>query len=425
MPGLRRPPVGAQRGPAYVRAMPPVDLHSGAPRPRRVRRRQPAILAVVVLVALGASVGRNAPDDAAPPAATVTTETAPQAIGPPAAPAVVAPARAAPRGTVILIHGGGWTGHDVRARDHLVEEPGEQLVARGWRIVSIDYEEERPGLRDVLRVVDAELARRTARGPLCLYGESAGGHLALLAAAHRRRVGCVIALGAPTDLVRYQATAAASKNPDVRKLADRMAGLFGTTAAELRRWNPVALAPAMRADVLLLHEDADPLITMSQVTRFQRVRPTTQARELEAADPADADAMLGHAPVSDRGRERYYTSMTALLTRAAADRIAERAAARTGCTDVRRPIADAASRLAVSSSLRCLARRAVPARPDASGWRQTTLTMRGELNAARIWAYLRETHRGRQALVALARGGATVSARRGQRSRVIVRAAGW
>ena len=377
-----------------------------------------------MLAALGVTVARGASDDAAPPAATVTTAAPQHGHAPPAPAKVVVPARAAERGTVVLIHGGGWMGHDVRGRDHLVDEPGAGLVTRGWRVVSIDYEEDRRGLRDVLRAVDRELARTTAHGPLCLYGESAGGHLALVAAARRRRVGCVIALGAPTDLVRYEADAAASSDPDVRALGERMASLFGTTAAELRRWNPVALTPSLRADVLLLHERGDPLITLSQVTRFQRARPTTQSRELQAADPPEKSAMLGHAPVSERGRVRYYTAIGSLLSRAIADRFAERRAARTGCANVRQAMAENRVHPAIGGALRCLARRTARPGPSASRWRQTRLTMRGELNAARIWACLRETRSGRDALAALARGDATITARRAQRSRVTVRAAG-
>ena len=42
---------------------------------------------------------------------------------------------------MILVHAGGWAGHDGYAQSELLKNPGDLFLARGWRVVSIDYEE--------------------------------------------------------------------------------------------------------------------------------------------------------------------------------------------------------------------------------------------------------------------------------------------
>ena len=59
------------------------------------------------------------------------------------------------------------------------------------------------GLQDVLDAAGSELARIGDNGPVCIYGESAGAHLALVAAERLRAIDCVIGLGTPTDLPLY------------------------------------------------------------------------------------------------------------------------------------------------------------------------------------------------------------------------------
>jgi hypothetical protein len=77
----------------------------------------------------------------------------------------------------------------------------------------------------------------------------------------------------------------------------------------------------------------------------------------------------------------------------------------------------------VQSALRCLAHKDVRSRSAGRGaWRQTTVNLRGEVNAARIWTSLRGTKSGRRALVASASRRAKVAVLSGERSRVTLRA---
>ncbi len=238
----------------------------------------------------------------------------------PARPAVAVPITADPagkvRGTMIMVHAGGWAGHDARAQELLMRSPGTLLRERGWRIVSIDYEEGTAGLRDVLDTIASEIARKTSNGPLCLYGESSGAHLALVAAARRgEEIDCVIGLGTPADLPLYEATAAGgSRN---QKIVDaQMRKYFGTSAAELAPWDPVSLAPSIAADVLLLREGDDDSVPASQTARFAAARTGTKTLTLDAGDPADASTHFVHGTISAQGRQAYNAAVASFAARA-------------------------------------------------------------------------------------------------------------
>ncbi len=349
---------------------------------------------------------------------------APAATGPAPAP-VAAPISADParpaRGTAILIHGGGWVGHDARAQRHLMQQPGALFLERGWRVVSIDYAEGARGLQDVLDAAGDELVRKSGDGPLCLYGESAGGHLAMIAASRLRAIDCVIGVGTPTDIVNYQAEAVPNFEPRVKLVALRTARYFGTSRVELGRWDPVTLAPSIRADILLLREGDDAVVSAAHAGRVQAARPTTQVVELEPGDPADLSTALLHGTVSARGRAAYAAAVGAFADRAVAARRAERLAARSGCAHAGRSIAQVGL-AGVGKALRCLARTRRGPRDTHGGWRTTRLRMRGEINAARIWDRLRSTRSGRRALQATAARRATLSVRPGVRTQVTLSA---
>jgi acetyl esterase/lipase len=225
---------------------------------------------------------------------------------------------------MVMVHGGGWAGHSAGGRDRLMANLGSQLLALGWRVVSIDYEEGAAGLDDVLETIDSEVERRTGLGPLCLYGESAGGHLALIAAARRRSVHCVVGLGALTELGRYERDAATSADGQVRLLAERIGRFFGTTRAALAQWSPVSVAPSIRADVLLLHEADDPLVPATQAARFEAAHPATRVVELEAGDPDDPSTTFMHGSVSPRGRAQYASAIKRFVEQAVVARRAAR-----------------------------------------------------------------------------------------------------
>jgi len=336
-------------------------------------------------------------------------------IAPVAAPAISDPAGTV-RGTMIMVHAGGWAGHDEYAQDLLMQRPGQQLLARGWRIVSLDYEEGTAGLQDVLNATGSELARRTSGGPVCLYGESAGGHLALVAASRLRAIDCVIALGPPTDLSLYQVEAAGSADGRLALVAYQISRFFGTTDAENAPWDPASLAPRIQTDVLLFHEDDDAIVSPQHNLNFAADRTTTQSTHLAAG--GDGDGFV-HGTVSASGREVYRSAISAFSERAITSRRGESRAAKLRCKRANRT----AREITISklrAALRCLARndKTGPARSDR--WRKTSFRVQGELSAARIWARLRTTTSGRRALAAAAADRVKLTVRVANRSRVIL-----
>ncbi|HEX8157146.1 MAG TPA: hypothetical protein VF526_07145 [Solirubrobacteraceae bacterium] len=241
------------------------------------------------------------------------------AVIPPVAPLVSAdPPGGVARASMILVHGGGWAGHSAVAQQLLMKRPGDLLLKRGWRVVSIDYNEGADGLNDVLDAVDAEVARRTSNGPLCIYGESSGAHLALVAASRLPAViDCVIGLGTPTDLSIYKVKGAVADD-QIRVLTSRIHRFFGTTPAQIAAWNPVSLAPTIDAEVLLIHEADDPLVSVEHSERFKLERPATRTVELEPGDPTDPSAAFLHGTVSDAGRTHYATAIGSFVDHAVA-----------------------------------------------------------------------------------------------------------
>ena len=378
-------------------------------------------LAVLVVLLAACAVGQPAPpaDAALPPLGRKPPPPpAPPAIAPVAGPISNDPAAAPARGTMIMVFGSGWAGHSAEGRDMLIDRPGGLLVQRGWRVVSIDYDEGPDGLQDVLDVAGAEIARKTSDGPLCIYGESSGAHLALLAASRLRAIDCVVGLGTPTDLLRYMTDGAASADGRVGLVVSQIGRLFGTTPAELGPWDPVALTSSIRADVLLLSEGDDTIVPVEHSLRFKEARPTTQLVQLEAGDPADPASRFVHGTASASGRARYESALESFTDRAVAGRDAARRAARTGCARVNEPLARIPLKT-LQSALRCLARsdRRTSA-ASGGGWRRTSVTLRGEVTAARLWAYLRTMGSGRRALAAAGSRRASISVRSGERSRV-------
>ncbi len=331
------------------------------------------------------------------------------------------PADGIVRGTVILVHAGGWAGHDANAQRLLFEHPGDVFSERGWRVVSVDYDEGTAGLQDIMSAVGEELARGTSPGPVCLYGESAGGQLALVAAARMRSVDCVIGLGTPTDLALYESDATASANAQVRLIGSRMSSFFGATPEAIAPWDPVALASSIRADVLLVSEADDVFVAAAHAQRFTAARPTTQTVVLDPGDPADPSTAFVHGTVSATGRAQYDAALGSFADRLVAANQADRDATALGCPRVTRTLLET-SLASVATAVECLARRDAEARqPFDRQWRRTSIRLRGEVDAARIWARLRTSTAGRRALAAAAKDRASLAIAVSDRSRITLR----
>lgn len=169
------------------------------------------------------------------------------------------PARA-PRPVVIVFHGGGWR---LGQRAAVVHRVCRRYLERGFVAVNVEYR--RAGI--VPASADAHLALAWTAGAIARHGgdparlvatgESAGAHLALLAAfAAPGRVRAVVDFFGVADPTTY---AGARHDDSVPP---------GEVEATLRRLSPLHLAGPAACPVLAIHGTADPVVPSDQTTRL-------------------------------------------------------------------------------------------------------------------------------------------------------------
>lgn len=190
---------------------------------------------------------------------------------------VLAPS-GAPRGAVVLLHGGYWRAQFTRG---LMEPLAQDLQARGWWVANVEYRRlraeepgstrggERPGAWPT-SLVDARAAlgtvrehlRRSGPGlPEVGVGHSVGGQLALLTA---HQVDAVVALAPVTDLVRTR---------EERLGEDAVRGVIPEPPEERPdayvEGSPLLQLPLGRP-ALLVHGDADTRVPLAHSVDYVR-----------------------------------------------------------------------------------------------------------------------------------------------------------
>jgi acetyl esterase/lipase len=190
-----------------------------------------------------------------------------------------------PIGYVLVIHGGGW---QAVGKATVVEARPEATFfqKRGWATYNVDYRRGEDSLADVTATYH-ELIRRVGRNePVCVFGGSAGGNLAMLLAATVPSVNCVISEGGPTDLTDYdlQDAFAPPGVPGVTGptwIFDNFVVRSFGTGQNLAYWSPAKLRSNAHARMLLGGSSYDDLVP-----------EVGQMREMKAADPRRVETML-------------------------------------------------------------------------------------------------------------------------------------
>jgi acetyl esterase/lipase len=216
---------------------------------------------------------------------------------------------------VVYVHGGGWQRGSRRDPPPLLDADFyDQIAAQGLAVAAIDYrlsgEARFPApLEDVRAAVswirDHAAAYGLDPGRVCLWGDSAGGHLALLAALTGATVRAAVAwfpvtdlAGMPSDLA--DAGGVADLGPDSREA--RLLGAPASSVPDLaRQGSPVTHARADAPPILLLHGTTDDLVPTAQSIRLAEVlRRAGASVELELVPGAthfwkgasDVDAII-------------------------------------------------------------------------------------------------------------------------------------
>jgi acetyl esterase/lipase len=180
--------------------------------------------------------------------------------------------------TVVHVHGGGWR---RGSRHHPLPALGDRfyqgLAAGGIAVAAIDYrlsgEARYPAAVQDVRAAVA-WARSALPGygiiprPLVLWGDSAGGHLALLAAlTGSATVDGVVAWFPVTDLLAVHGPG--DEDPQTRE-----AQFLGAPPARVpdlaREASPITHVHAGAPPVLLMHGDSDAMVPADQSIRFAR-----------------------------------------------------------------------------------------------------------------------------------------------------------
>ena len=142
--------------------------------------------------------------DSIPPTRTIVYKTAD---GQPLHLAVYGDKDPAPKPAVLLVHGGGWQYGEYQRTNHwpaLLRDAGYRVISIQYRLATSrepTWNKAPTDIGDAVAYVKTHADELgVAQERIGLFGQSAGGHLALLEAHKNRSVQAVVGLYAPTDL---------------------------------------------------------------------------------------------------------------------------------------------------------------------------------------------------------------------------------
>jgi hypothetical protein len=179
-----------------------------------------------------------------------------------------------PKGIMLIINGGGWymNGPGMVNADR---PDADYWRAAGWRTVNLTYRPCNQSFGDVEWFYDRARALWGSSPPYCALGGSAGGNLALMLAAARSTLSCVISEAGPTDLLSIKnETTPVGKSNGPGWVYNLLTAAVG--AEQVGWWSPALFA--IHARVLWAISAGDPYIPWAQGTELQS--------RMLAADPS-------------------------------------------------------------------------------------------------------------------------------------------
>jgi acetyl esterase/lipase len=176
------------------------------------------------------------------------------------------PEEGEPRGVVMLLHGGGWQPSD---RGFLQQkENAVTLNDEGYATVAVGYAGGATGFTQVKQVY-RQARKRYPNLPICVSGISSGGHLGLMLATQEPDLACVINLSGPVDL-----TTLAKQDEDADEGYRAAVAAFGKDA--LKKYSPIRLADRIKARVLMIVAEDDPVNPVEQADELERALPSAE-----------------------------------------------------------------------------------------------------------------------------------------------------
>lgn len=205
------------------------------------------------------------------------------------------------RGTMLVIHGGGFASDRSEARSEMVTSALE-FAARGWRVVDVDYTagQRSPGakldplpmLRDVVAFYDQ--IRQAFGGPICAYGQSAGAYLAAMLAVERPSLKCAILDAGPVDLPTLLRETDSIGYADIKNT-------FGTDSSTLARWSPARdWRRTIRTAVWATYADGDPVVPPQQGKAFLGADPSANVGVVPAGSFYWMHSAVNYTAIYDR-----------------------------------------------------------------------------------------------------------------------------
>lgn len=217
----------------------------------------------------------------------------------------VKPATSAGSPLILFVHGGGWAGGHARANGAFTDFPSvlARFTARGYAVASVNYrlsgEAPFPAPLEDLRAAMAWLRGQAAHYAIdaeriALWGASAGGHLAALAALDCQ-VDCPQVLVAWYGVHDLQALRDTPGYLPIKQAAGRLLGceLDACGQATVRDASPVSRVSGPLPATLLIHGDADPVVPDKQTLLLADTLRAQQARVDTLIIPGVGHSLVG------------------------------------------------------------------------------------------------------------------------------------
>jgi acetyl esterase/lipase len=212
--------------------------------------------------------------------------------------------------TMVLIHGGGWTGGDKADFSDYIKEfqqrfPSYAFASVNYRLVTQTtnfFPAQENDVTASMEYLKEKASMYKLSGQFILLGASAGGHLALLQAYKHNDVvasKAVVSFFGPTDLVKlYQETDSSLLN-GLKGAASVSPELLNRVLAES---SPINYVSASAPPTLLLHGDKDSIVPVNQAQLLHAKLDSSGVRNELAVYKGEGHGWLGNNLVDSFNR---------------------------------------------------------------------------------------------------------------------------